>query len=167
MRYERTNLSQWSLFWHHEALPSIAKQWPEGRFVYLYPTIMIDSTFAHFFMQTLELITFYLKLRPHLRPPFCFDVVLWRSCDVRKRPSNVTSITTNVCKGWGHQNQTSISDPDQNLGFTSIFSSGVQEYIVIPQQNVVSVYVWVWRGVGDFSLSVILWNSDSVILSTF
>ena len=44
----------------------------------------------------------------------------------------MTSITTNVkhrvrTTGSEHQGQNSISDPDQNLGFTCIFSSGVQE----------------------------------------
>ena len=44
----------------------------------------------------------------------------------------MTSITTNVkhrvrTTGSDHQGWTSISDPDQNLGFTCIFSSGMQE----------------------------------------
>ena len=48
------------------------------------------------------------------------------------RPSNVTSITTIVkhrvrTPGLEHQGQNSISDPDQNLGLTCIFSSGMQE----------------------------------------
>ena len=47
--------------------------------------------------------------------------------------SYVTSITTNIKHrvrptGSEHQGQTSISDPDQNLGFTCIFSSDKQEY---------------------------------------
>ena len=42
------------------------------------------------------------------------------------------SITTNAkhrvrTTGSEHQGQTSISDPDQNRGFTCIFSSGMQE----------------------------------------
>ena len=46
--------------------------------------------------------------------------------------SYVTSIATNVkhtvrTTGSEHQGQT-ISDPDQNLEFTCIFSSGMQEY---------------------------------------
>ena len=32
-----------------------------------------------------------------------------------------------LCTGSEHQGQTSISDIDQNLGFTCIFSSGMQE----------------------------------------
>ena len=44
----------------------------------------------------------------------------------------MTSITTNVkyrvrTTGLEHQGQTSISDPDQNLELTCIFSSGMQE----------------------------------------
>ena len=46
----------------------------------------------------------------------------------------MTCITTNVkhrarTTGSEHQGQNSISDPDQNLGFTCIFSSGMQEHI--------------------------------------
>ena len=44
----------------------------------------------------------------------------------------MTSITTNVkhrirTTESEYQGQNSISDPDQNLGFTCIFSSGMQE----------------------------------------
>ena len=47
------------------------------------------------------------------------------------------SITTNVkhrvrTTGSEHQDQNSISDPDQNFGFTCIFSSGVQEKNFLP-----------------------------------
>ena len=47
----------------------------------------------------------------------------------------VTSITTNVkhsvrTTGSEHQGQTSISNPDFNLGFACIFSSGMQEEFI-------------------------------------
>ena len=32
-------------------------------------------------------------------------------------------------QGLEHQGQNTISDPDQNLGFTCTFSSGMQEHI--------------------------------------
>ena len=46
----------------------------------------------------------------------------------------MTSITTNIkhrvrTPGSEHQGQTSISDPDPNLGCTCILSSGVQEEV--------------------------------------
>ena len=49
------------------------------------------------------------------------------------------SITTNVkhrvrTKGSEHQGQTGTSDPDQNLGFTCIFSSGMQEFMFCAKQ---------------------------------
>ena len=48
----------------------------------------------------------------------------------------MTFITTNVkhrvrTTGLEHQGQKSISDPDQNLGFTCIFSSGMQEIMFL------------------------------------
>ena len=48
---------------------------------------------------------FTLKYAAHSRQPFCFDI------------------------SFRHQGQTNISDPHQNLGFTCIFSSGMQERI--------------------------------------
>ena len=50
----------------------------------------------------------------------------------------MTSITTIVkhrvrTTGLEHQGQNSISDPDQNLGLTSIFSSGMQEKNISPK----------------------------------
>ena len=47
----------------------------------------------------------------------------------------MTSITTNVkhrvrTTGSEHQDQNSISDPDQNLGFTCIFLLGLQEIML-------------------------------------
>ena len=54
----------------------------------------------------------------------------------------MTSITTIVkhrvrTTGSEHQGYNSISNPDQNLGFTGIFSSGVQEdsYYLMAQRN--------------------------------
>ena len=35
--------------------------------------------------------------------------------------------------GSEHQCQESISDPDQNRGFTCIFSAGMQEYVVLDE----------------------------------
>ena len=48
----------------------------------------------------------------------------------------MTSITINVkhrvrTVGSEHQGRTSISDPDQNLGFPCIFSSGMQEIYIL------------------------------------
>ena len=40
-----------------------------------------------------------------------------------------TNVKHRVRETLKHQGQTSISDPDQNLGFTCIFSSGVQEIL--------------------------------------
>ena len=37
--------------------------------------------------------------------------------------------------GLEYQGQNSISDPDQNLGFTCIFSSGMQESSLSPQTD--------------------------------
>ena len=55
------------------------------------------------------------------------------------------SITTNVkhrvrTTGSEHQGQNSISDPDQNLGFTCIFSPGMQELSIFMHEIVTSSY---------------------------
>ena len=63
------------------------------------------------------------------------------------------SITTNVkhrvrTTGLEHQGQTSISDPDQNLGFTCIFSSGMEESIYLSTQKDLSYLhknVMLWK----------------------
>ena len=57
VKYEQTNLSQGSLFWHHEALPSDAKHLPEGHICLSVPYTNDRFFFAHLFVQTLELIT--------------------------------------------------------------------------------------------------------------
>ena len=57
----------------------------------------------------------------------------------------VTSLATKsiikhrvITTGLEHQGQNSISDPDQNLGFTCIFSSGMQEDPDLTPQNTAS-----------------------------
>ena len=65
----------------------------------------------------------------------------------------MTSITTNVkpmarITGSEEQDQNSISDPDQNLGFTCMFSSGLQATIFrLKSVNItaVKIHVAVWE----------------------
>ena len=53
----------------------------------------------------------------------------------------MTSITTDVkhrvrTTGSEHQGQNSIYDPDQNLGFSCVFSSGMQENKFLTQGKI-------------------------------
>ena len=122
------------------------KQWHEGLVCRSVPHTNDRFFFLHtFFVQTLELITFYLKRRRTFTPAILyFDVIFWRSCDVRQRPSYVTSITTSVkhrvnTPGSEHQGQTNISDPDQKFGFTCIFFRHERSsYIHV-------IFFWQWR----------------------
>ena len=88
MRYGQTNLSKGSLFFHNEALPSDARQGPDGRprdaknsdpwdrFVCPYLTLIIDSFFCtHFVFKRLINFNFTLTYAAHSRQPFCFDVI--------------------------------------------------------------------------------------------
>ena len=74
VRYRSTNLSQGSLFWHHEALPSEAKQWTRGTDLSIsYLTLMIDSFSCILFCANAYYsFIFTLKYAAHLRQPFCF-----------------------------------------------------------------------------------------------
>ena len=131
VRYGLTNLSQGSLFGITRLRRVMPNSDPRDRFVDLYLTLMIDSFSCTLFCAK-ACISLTLKYAKHSCLPFCFDIILWRSCDVRKRPCYMTSITTNIkhrvkTPGSEHQGQTSISDPDQNLGCICILSSGVQE----------------------------------------
>ena len=87
MRYGSINLSQGSLFWYHEALPSDAKQWSEGHISRSVPILFL----VHNVVQMLELIIFYLKIRRTFTPAillltsfydalmtFVSDQVTWR-----------------------------------------------------------------------------------------
>ena len=92
------------------------------------------------------------------------------------------SITTHVkhrvrTTGSEHQGQNSISDPDQNLGFTCIFSSGMQECYFLYFQMVAQIYKFEKENAGEKSMKVnsfslfefrlninILGNNFSVIL---
>ena len=89
-------------------------------------------------MPTLELITILPYNTPHIHVSHFVltpmsDALVTFAC--YSRPSYVTSITTNVkhearTTGSEHKGKNSISDPDQNLGFTCIFSSGMQEQML-------------------------------------
>ena len=73
--------------WHHEALPSDAKQLPEGQVCPSVPSTNDRFSFLHIFVPTLELITillrnFTLKYASQSRQPFCFDVIFGRTCDI-------------------------------------------------------------------------------------
>ena len=79
-------------------------------------------------MPTLELITILPENTPHIHvshfvlTSFSDALVTFVSDQVTWRP-----LRPMLSTGSEHQGQNSISDPDQNLGFSCIFSSGVQE----------------------------------------
>ena len=56
--------------WHHEALPSDAKQWPEGQICWSIPLTNDRFFFLHTFLcKSLNKLQFYLKIRhtPYVR----------------------------------------------------------------------------------------------------
>ena len=52
------------IVWHHEALPSDAKQLPEGQICPSVPNTNDGFFFLHIFVPTLELITIYFEILP-------------------------------------------------------------------------------------------------------
>ena len=134
LRYRSTTCPK-GHFWHHEALPSEAKQWPEGQICRSVPHTNDRFFFLHTFLcKSWNKVEFYLKI-PHI---FTSTILFWRHFMALLWRSLVTKLGEvhfNQFKAQGrtpgseHQGQTSISNPDQNLGFTCLFSSGVQEII--------------------------------------
>ena len=133
VRYGKKNLSQGSLFWHHEALSIYAKQWPEGQICLSVPYTYDIFFFLHTFLsQGLNKLQFYLKICHTFTSAILFwrrlMTLLWRSL-ATKFTWHYNQCYNTMLRALGseHQGQTSISKPDQNLGFTYIFSSGMQE----------------------------------------
>ena len=84
VRYGSTNLSQGSLFWHHEALPTDAKQWPEGQICRSVPHTNDRFFFLHTFLcNCLNKLQFYLKIRHTFTSAILFwchfMTLLWRA----------------------------------------------------------------------------------------
>ena len=134
MRFGLTNLSKGSLIWHHEALPSDAKQCPEGQICRSVPYTNDSFFFLHTFLcKRIYRFISTLKNATHLHQPFCFWhhflTLLCRALATENR-----DVRYNQCKaqvrtpGSEHQGQTSISDPDQNPELTCFFPSGMQEF---------------------------------------
>ena len=70
--------------WHHEALPSDAKQWPEGQIYRSMPLTNDRFFFLHTFLcKSLNKLQFYLKIRHTLTSAILFwrhfMALLWRA----------------------------------------------------------------------------------------
>ena len=98
---------------------------PRDRFVCPYLTLMIDSFSCTLFLCQ-RLNTPHIHVSHFVLTSFSDAFVTFVSDQVTRRPLQPMFSTASE-----HQGQNSISDPDQNLRFTCIFSSGMQEPLVL------------------------------------
>ena len=129
--------------WHHEAMPSDAKQWSRGtEFSYLHRTLMFDS----FSCLPFEFECFILKVAFIIRyndndVGNVFKMTsLWCQNDVNLT-TKLREVLYNQCKlnsrekfflGWANMGEIRISMPSENLGFPY---PECKKRISIPSEN--------------------------------